>query len=173
MKTTTDRNGLYERLKNVTDKNVEAIIKVNTEVRMRKTGNPYHGTRKHSTCHVKFNASYKAEVNAARLAEGKEADFEPTDRKWGTRVGETPLFENKGRDYVHCLIVDTIEHHYVAPNGDAVEFDQFRQFVPEQRDPASQQLEEPVIVRSYNVDNVEQVTLLDEEGNEAEVIVVE
>jgi hypothetical protein len=126
-------------------------IEAETLPQMRKTDNPYMGTRKVSSVNGVINWVYEIAVNNQRLREDKEADFTAFPRKWGKRIKGTPLVEHKGKFYLE-MKVQSAKAHYV--HGDA-EID-VSELIPYfyERSKSRQGVDKEVILRDYALENI-------------------
>ncbi len=97
----------------------------------KKVRNPWFGTiTKESSFNGQINWLYENAVNAQRLKEGKEADFESQPRPWGNRVlmeGKlTPLIEHKDSLYVEFRILQVYQTEYFY-NGNPIQKEAFEE----------------------------------------------
>lgn len=49
-------------------------------------------------------SAYQQMVRRRQLKEGKSPDFEVQPRAWGTRIGNTPFIEHKGKHYLDVIV---------------------------------------------------------------------
>ena len=143
----------------------EAIITIKTEVKMNKKDvetktevNPYIGATKMSTIRVILNPDYEKKVNDQREAEGKEADFEATDRKWGDSIGNG-IIEKNGKLYVSYIQTETIHDSYWF-DAKEIEYSKLSPFVPVKKSYGTQGLEQEVQFRIVSLDSIEVLKLV-------------
>lgn len=72
-----------------------ATLVTESEPAMRHKNNPYEGVIKHSTTNVTLNYNHQ---NSSRKAGITSA---PQARKWGNRMGSSPIIVSKGQMYLH------------------------------------------------------------------------
>ncbi len=147
-----------------------ATIVAETDPRMRKTGNPYVGAMKISRVNGLFNWIYENAVNRQRIRENQPLDsagevehFTPEPRKWGTRLKRadgtvTPLVEHKGKHYLEMKVERSLGYEYRL-SGATLDPKAVEAFLPERKEGARQEVENPVILRDYAVDSIQQITL--------------
>ena len=132
------------------------LLVVSTEPTMRVRDNPYVGrARKRSTLRAWVGDDYARIVNERRMIEGKPADFVPAKRRWGNRVENTPLIEHDGKTYLETLVDSCIDTTYLV-DGKPVDEAVLKPFFPDKRAPSSRQgLDDEVVVRTFNLDNIQ------------------
>ena len=146
-----------------------ARIVTETEVKMKKTNNPYFGqVTKRTTSNVLLCFNYENEVNRERAKEGKEFDFEAKARTWGDKLGNSPIITNNGQLYlsVRFLKSDGSEFKH---NNQPIAKTMLTEWLQESKSSASNQGltdTNEVIVRTYKVVNVKEITI----GTETYVI---
>lgn len=153
---------LIEDLLLVAFREVKAVeLGTRTDPLMRKTDNPYFGrVEKVSRIRALVGPwNYTHEVNVKRIKEGKFADFSPAGRKWGHRVAGTPFVEYRGDKYVECNVLEVISTEFLvdgrlATDGEVTEI---QGFIPGREEGARQGLDDPIVVRDYKVESIEQV----------------
>jgi len=126
-------------------------IEAETLPQMRKTDNPYLGTRKVSAVNGVINWVYEIAVNNQRLREDKEADFTAFPRKWGKRIKGTPLVEHKGQYYLE-MKVQSAKAHYVQGDAEIAVSELIPYFY--ERSKSRQGVEKEVILRDYALENI-------------------
>ena len=158
-----DYMGLVRVLMQVTHA-VPATFLAITEVKMNKTGNPYHEriTKKQKS-NVFINFDYAKSVNRALTKEGKEADFEAKPRKWGERLTGTPLVFHKDEYYLEARFLNNEPKvEYFLDNTESVDKEVFESFLPPKNNSSikeHQGLEEEIIIRDFKVRNIREITL--------------
>lgn len=147
-----------------------ATIVAETDPRMRKTGNPYVGAMKLSRVNGLFNWIYGNAVNRQRVRENQPVDaageveyFEPAPRKWGTRLRRadgtvTPLVEHKGQHYIEVKVERSLGYEY-RKDGTVIDPKAVEAFLPERKEGARQEVDNPVILRDYAIESIRQITL--------------
>jgi hypothetical protein len=145
-------------------------VTAETDPRMRKTGNPYVGAVKRSVVNGLLNWIYENAVNRQRIRENQPFDgagevehFTPHPRKWGTRLKRadgtiTPLVEHKGQFYLELKVERSLGHEYRLA-GKVLDRSLVEPFLPDREEGARQEVENPVILRDYSVENVQQITM--------------
>jgi len=130
-----------------------------TEPRMRKTNNPYHGgVVKLSRVNGIINFNYGNSVNRQRTREGSVPNFQPLPRKWGTRLPGVPLVEHKGKLYLEIKIERSIDHEYLTPQGHAITEDMLRPWLQKSSSNKDHQgLEKELILRDYKLENIKAI----------------
>jgi hypothetical protein len=100
----------------------------------KKADNPYVGrVQKIQTLNGILNYDYEINVNNARLADGKPADFVASKSAWGTRVGDTCIIEHTGKDgitnyYFDMRVLRSLKSRYTL-DGKAVKKDVIRDWL--------------------------------------------
>lgn len=147
-----------------------STIVAETDPRMKKTGNPYVGAMKISQINGLFNWIYQNSVNRQRIKENQPLDaagevehFEPAPRKWGTRIKRTdgtvtPLVEHKGQYYLEMKVERSLGYEY-RKDGAVIDPKVVEAFLPERKEGARQEVDNPVILRDYSIDSIRQITL--------------
>lgn len=131
---------------------------------MRKTGNPYVGATKISTVNgIGGSWNYGTAVNNQRGREEKPMDFVPEPRQWGVRVTHedgalTGLVEHKGGYYLEVRVNRSLQHEYRFNNA-VIDGALLHPFIREKVEGARQEVEKPIIVRDYKVENIRQITM--------------
>jgi hypothetical protein len=116
----------------------------------------------------KTTNAYENMVGRRLLAEGKDvAAFELSPRVWGERVPNSPFVTHKGNLYLEVIFISCGDVQYRL-DGNDVTVDQLSQlsmdngFMFEVVDKAEGEqggLENKVIIRTFNVDNVKEITI--------------
>lgn len=146
---------LVEILRNVKGPTPATVV-AESVVKMNKKGNPYHNlVTKKQESNVFINFNYANSVNKRLVKEGKEADFVPSERVWGSRITGTPLVEHKGAYYVEAgfLTKNAPKVSYTYDNKE-VEKELFEDFLPKSSSSSRQGLEEEVVMRTFKVESV-------------------
>lgn len=140
-------------------------IEAETEPSMRKTGNPFLGTKKKSVVNGLANFIYENSVNRQRKREGLEPDFEAEPRRWGTRLRGTPLVEHNGRYYLELKVEKTQNPTYWF-DGKEIKKEELEAFMSEHSE-GNQGVEKPVVLRDYKLENIRKVRM---DGQEYEIV---
>lgn len=147
------------------DKPTLARMITRTEVKMNKKDvatksipNPYVGAVKVTTQIVELAPKYEAAVNEQREAEGKEADFQASARKWGTNLGNG-LVENNGKIYVSFIAKEHVLNSYLF--GDKViEKSELDAFIPPKKPNDKQGVESAITFRNISAENIMSLEIL-------------
>jgi hypothetical protein len=147
-----------------------------TEVTMNKTAvidgqkvsNPYYGRiTKRCTSNVFIGFIYKNSVNRALVKEGKDAEFEPEMRKWGTRLQGTCLVEHNGNWYLECRFISSSTPEYFC-DGQPIAKSEIQPYLRPAYSNAEHQGVDPeneIILRDYKVRSIVSITLNGQEYN--------
>ena len=145
-------------------------IVAETDPRMKKTDNPYVGATKISRVNGLLNWIYENAVNRQRCRENQPLDdigevehFEAHPRKWGVRLRRedgsiTPLVEHKGSFYLELKVEKSLGYEY-RKDGVTLDPKEVEQYLPKRKEGARQQVDNPVILRDYCIDNIKQITM--------------
>ena len=151
-----------------------ATVLSETEVEMRKTGNPFAGrVTKICRAHVFINFVYSNSVNTQVRKEARDKGTEPEEftahpRKWGVRVIRedgtvTPIVEHVSKQgerntYLECRYLKTEPHVQYRLDGIAdIDKSEFEEFMPARSSNAARQglsEENEVIMRDINTLNI-------------------
>jgi hypothetical protein len=155
-----------------------------TEPAMRKTeagrgtpANPYLGKLfKVSKVSGSINWQYGHEVNRQREREGgfDIVDGQPVvatvevfkahNRKWGTRIDDSPFVEHNGQHYLEVNVSESNGHEYRDENNELVTGDTLehaKTFFSKRSESSRQEVENKIVLRDYRIDRVEAITLHD------------
>lgn len=140
-----------------------ATIYARTVPEMLKTNNPFLDEyknpkiQKENVANVMLNYIYENSVNRQREREGKETDFEAEPRKWGTRIAKTPFVNHKGKLYLETKIQKSISTVFKF-NGVEIPRETIEKFLRKGKEGARQEVDNPVILRDYDLDNIYAIT---------------
>lgn len=150
------------------------VIVSRTEPAMRKTNNPYFGkVFKVSTVSGLMNWSYARQVNLQRQREGglivvdglpqikTTENFVSHERKWGTRLKNSPFVEHKGEFYLELMVQEAIRHEYRDETGEPFDVELIRPYLQRTSRSNRQGTDKEVILRDYRLDRVIAVTFPD------------
>jgi hypothetical protein len=141
--------------------NTFVSIDIKSELRMRKTDNPYLGAEKIVRLSGAINFDYTNSVNSQLTREGKEATFEAKPRKWGTRVGNWITHNNN--HYLNVKVQDSSEPIYLF-NEAVIAKKKLEQWLQVSSKPKTQEtLETEVVVRDIKIDNIKIIRMMGEE----------
>lgn len=135
--------------------------------KMRTTGNPFAGKGivKRETLNGTIGYIYSNAVNRIADKEDKEAR-QAKPHPWGD-MDEKHLFRinrKTGKFYLSMQVKNVTVHGFYAPDGTMINEYEIRTFIPEKTKSSTQaDLEQEVIARDYNMDNI---TLIKAFGNE-------
>jgi len=134
------------------------VTNVQPDIKCPKTSGMAGRIRKRSRINCVLNHIYGNSVNYQREREGKEVDFTPNPRKWGERIRGTTLVCHKGKTYLEVKVEKVYDTQYYL-DGQKVERDQVAEFLRERSTSSRQDLSKEVVLRDYNVDSIESVTM--------------
>jgi|TARA_B110000503_G_C7098118_1_gene392562 hypothetical protein len=162
---------IYSFFKSI--KNVE-VLEIDTVTEPKTKGGCPFEVVKMTKRRVKVgcNLDLKAEIEANQVAEGYEADYKISPRKWGARVAGTPFVENNGEIYLPCIVESNIETVYLDTNtGDPISMKVLSPWLVKPKEPKKQVgIVKKAIYRSYNLNAIVSVKLLDDAGTVLEAI---
>jgi hypothetical protein len=153
---TITKSELIEKINNI--KGTTFIsIDIESDPKMRKTNNPYYGAIKTSTLSGAINYDYENSVNNQLDREGKERNFEAQSRKWGTHNGNWIIHNDN--HYLHMKVQSNSNISYIL-NGDNIDIDLLKPFLPEHKKPNTQEaLEKEIVCRDIKIDNIKKIRL--------------
>jgi len=116
---------------------------------------------KQSRTNGMINYRYEDSVNRQRVREGKEADFEVSERTWGERVPFTPFVTHHGRLYVTMKVQSAKTPKYVdGPGEDANEIDKpAAEHWYARSNSSRQDVDDEIIHREFRIDHLTAVTM--------------
>lgn len=170
MKKFVTKSELVETVKTV--KGSSAIsVEVETEVDMRKTGNPYIGAIKLNTVAGLIGFDYETGVNNLLGKEDKPMEFKAQAHKWAVPTDSKNLVANKDGTKLYLRIkVQSAGTPTFFFNGEKIEKALLAPFIPEHKKPATQAaLDGEYVVRTYALDSIRSMKIL---GDELEVVSV-
>lgn len=111
-----------------------------------------------------INFNYAAAVNKQREREGKEADFVPSPRKWGTRLKDSPFISHvlktgEHKLYLEVKIEKSINHIYYIPSIKKIISDNEVKPYLREKPESKQDVEKEIVLRDYNVANIAAITV--------------
>lgn len=136
-----------------------ATITVKTFPRMVNKENPYYNLiYKLAKVNGMINCNYESMVNRQRIREGKDPDFEALKRSWGIRMTGTPLVLHKNKQYLEIKVQGSeYEYRYISSDK-LVNKDSVNPFILTSST-ARQQLDNPVILRDYSLENIKGIAV--------------
>ena len=138
-------------------------IKMNTDVRMRKTDNPYFGlVKKVTSGNYLIGTDYEQRVNNNSEKEDKERDFVVEPPKGKRHISKCVLIDTK-TESVHYLMMERFDEikpqvHYVM-NGEEIEKGLFEHFMNKVYTSTKQTQERKVTPITPKIDNILEVSL--------------
>ena len=140
--------------------------------RVTKVPNPYLGrVKKVSRVNgIVGGWNYTNSVNNQRIRESNaqtveevEAvpEFEALPRAWGERLPKTGLVQYKENFYVEVKVQNSLETEYFIDGVPATpeQVEELKKYFPKKTEGARQQVEKPVILRDYAVENIKSVKM--------------
>ena len=135
-----------------------------SEVKARKTGNPYKSIRKVSKINAMINYHYEDGVKRRLAAEGKNPNDFSAGSSWHSPVmvnGRMTAFckHNKtGAEYLRLMLNRVISTQYFA-DGKPVEKSEIEEFLPKKNSYSGQGLNNSMKVITLGIDNVLEITV--------------
>jgi hypothetical protein len=157
------------RVPHATPATITAVTELNMNkfgmVQDVKTPNPYlDRATKRIVSNVFIGFIYANSVNNALKKEGKEADFVPSERKWGVRIPGTCLVAHKDKKYLECRFLNAVKPEYFL-DGQPTTKETFSAFMPEKSSNAEHQglsEENEVILRDYKLASIAEIKVMGE-----------
>lgn len=142
------------------------------EQKQLKRGNPLANKliTKDVTYHVSLNGNYAKMVNAQRVREGKEANFE-AKLNWHEKVYDGvngSIVKNRTKDddkrYLMAVVNQATNHGYFVDGRKATqdEVEIIKQFKPKDNSAESQGLDKGIVIRTITIDNINRIKCGDE-----------
>jgi hypothetical protein len=138
----------------------DVLLTSRTEVRMRKTNNPYIGAVKVQGVRVSINENYEQMVNNQREVEEKSADFKAEGLKWG-ECTDNVVVEHNGGLYIKTIELSRDPNAVYMLNDEVIDYELLRPFVPVYKPSPKQALAEDVKVRTFKIDSIVAVVVGD------------
>lgn len=154
----------FVKLVNERDSAEFISMDVQTEPKMRKTGNPYLGCTKSSTISGILGFDYETSVNNQLAREDKEQIFEVKSRPWGVRI-DRHWVTHKDNLYLSVKVEGASEPIYLK-DGSKISDEDIKPFIYERSEPKSQTevgVEKAVKYMDINVNNIQLVRIRGEE----------
>jgi len=150
----TNPQDLVQYIAGLRSTQVATLVAI-TDVKMRKTGNPYvAGVRKVQKIQVTVNDNYENKVNDVREAEDKPADFQVAPLQWGEHVSNA-VIEHNGQLYVQTLVVERDANPvYIDSNGNNVAYEAIKPYLPPYNPARRQQLDDEIKVRTWKLSSI-------------------
>ena len=153
--------GLVEILWKV-EKQTFCNIVTETNVRMNKTGNPYHNKiTKKSIQNVMIGTTYENRVNNNLEREEKERNFEVSENKVGEHLSKVVLYNDNTKKYYLQYerfneVKPTVEYIF---EGNEIEKKLFENFMIKSNNYSNQGTDRTVNILSVTLNNIKQITL--------------
>jgi len=135
---------------------------LNTDARLKKTGNPYGKVWKKTRLLGNIGFHYYNSLNNQAKREEKEIDFSKLikPRKWGKRIENTPLVEHKDNYYLEIKVEKTFEVNYFLENNAPILKSAIEQFLPKRKESSTQdQLDKKIILRDVAIKSIQSFTI--------------
>lgn len=114
---------------------------------------------------------YESMIKRRLTQAGKDPEsFTVGDLPWGERVGNSPLIRNKGKLYLQTIILSEGEKTYVLAHSGRPIVNPASFGIRPQRTYQGLPDGEAVIVRTYNIENIKQLTLMGETLQDTRVV---
>lgn len=126
---------------------------------MSPKNNPYFkNTVKLSEKMVKIAFNYTEDVNIQRAAEGKDFDFIANSRKWGKKIGNTPIVVHNGVMYMETCLLKNLKTCYFY-NGKKINENSLIKFFPPKRHNTNQKLKNQIIINDFKLTSIKQIQI--------------
>ncbi len=138
-------------------------VDMESEAKMRKTGNPYVGAIKEVTISGQINFDYANAVNNQLTRENNvtAGTFTAQERAWGEREGN--WITHNGNHYLTIKVQTSSEPTFIF-NGKPVDKAALAPFLTESKKPHTQaELDKEVIVRDVKLDSIKVIRAFGEE----------
>lgn len=123
-----------------------------------KTENPYLGATVNKSTNGIINFDYQNAVNRQLVREGKTAEFEAKERKWGKHVTKA-IIEHKDNYYIQIRVGKTFNHKYMF-EGEEVPYKSLKAFITPKKEIINQGTDKEIVIRDIKFDgSVESITL--------------
>lgn len=135
------------------------LVRMNKFSKDKSIANPYKRVYKVSTLIVELNPAYETSVNQQRIVENKPADFVAESHTWGKHVGHG-IFERNGKTYISVISKRVVMVNHLTRDA-LIEKSEIETFLPKQSKTNKQNLDNLVAYRTFSVDNILSIQLLD------------
>lgn len=135
-----------------------ATLIVETDARLKKTGNPFGPVRKVSRVNVTLGFQYANAVNRQRTREGAEADFEAAPRQWGERISPM-LIGHKGKKYLETKVERSLGYVFLDASGKELTAEEVAPFLPARSESTRQETEKEILVRDYALESIRSLSM--------------
>jgi hypothetical protein len=139
-----------------------AFIKIETNVKMRKTNNPYFGViTKKSEIKILLGSNYENRVNNNLDKESKESNFVAESCKVGNHISSSVLYnENTKLFYLQYEyfkeVKPKVDYYY---NENLIELEKFIEFIPEKTTANQNGLIKKVNSITVKIENIKEISL--------------
>jgi len=139
----------------------KTLVKMNKkDVATKQIPNPHGNVYKIQRVHVELNGDYELNVNQSRAVEEKEQDFTKGDLKWGRHAYGKAIIENDGKLYLQTTELGKVgKVEYVDENGNPVDYESIKPFMPVYKPSAKQGLEDEVKIRTFKYESVLEIII--------------
>lgn len=138
----------------------DVLLTSRTEVRMRKTNNPYVGAVKVQGVRVSINENYEQMVNEHREDEQKSTNFKVEGLKWG-ECTDNVVVEHNGGLYIKTIELSRDPNAVYMHNDAVIDYEVLKPFIPPYKPSPKQQLDNDVKVRTFKIENIVAVVVGD------------
>lgn len=145
------------------DKPTFTNIVMETEVRMKKTNNPYYGkVIKRSKCNYSLGINYENRVNNNEKKEGLEGNFETEKPSGKTHISKCLLVSDKDNS-VHYVMLERFNeikpiNEYIC-EGNQIEKQLFEGYMTQVYESTKQEQERKVMVITPKIENIKEISL--------------
>lgn len=134
-------------------------LMADTDARLKKTNNPYIGTRKVSKIRGLLNFNYTNSVNNQREREGNEKEFVAQERKYGIKFDDKNGCLLHGANDIKLIVkVDSTLKPRYFHNGKLISKELIKPFLPSTNTAPQQELEKEIIYRNYDLSNIKKIS---------------
>lgn len=126
------------------------LVHMNKFSKDKTKANPYKRVHKVSTLIVELNPAGKSSVNQQRITES---------RAWGKHVGHG-IFERNGKTYISVISKRVVMVNHLTCDA-LIEKSEIENFLPKQSTSNKQNLDNLVAYRTFSVDNILSIQLID------------
>lgn len=106
----------------------------------------------------KNGSVYQRMVNRRLATEGKDATFKAQERKWGTRIDNTPFIEHNGAIYLEVFFIRSGATQFTLDGAQISKSDIIGMPKSTVSEESQGGLEDQVIIRTIKCDNIRSIT---------------
>lgn len=130
-----------------------------TEIKLNKRGNPFSKVTKTKTTLVTINGDYQDAVNVQRVIESSNDDFKAVKPVWGENITKS-LVKHNDKFYLQVIENGTKKSSvYHDQDGNVLQYDDFRQFLPKSNNSSRQAVDDQIIVKKYKMASIKQLVI--------------